>query len=106
MSTLLHIDSSLLAEASISPRLSGEFAQQWQRTHTQGEVITRDLTTMQFAGIDAQWIGAVYGPPDVRTPVQRQVLALSDTLISELERADEWVLGVPMHNRPSSHSWV
>jgi FMN-dependent NADH-azoreductase len=98
MSTLLHIDSSPLREASITRNLSSEFVQRWKWAHPQGEVITRDLTTTQFAGIDAQWIGAVYSPPDSRTPVQRQLLALSDTLISELEQADEWVLGVPMHN--------
>ena len=98
MSTLLHIDSSPLGDASISRNLSSEFVQRWKQAHSQGEVITRDLTATQFPGIDAQWISAVYTPPDSRTPVQRELLALSDTLISELERADEWVLGVPMHN--------
>ena len=98
MSTLLHIDSSPLGDASISRNLSSEFVQRWKQAHPQGEVITRDLTATQFPGIDAQWISAVYTPPDSRTPVQRELLALSDTLISELERADEWVLGVPMHN--------
>jgi FMN-dependent NADH-azoreductase len=98
MSTLLHIDSSPLAEASITRNLSSEFVQPWKQAHPNGEVITRDLTATHFAGIDAQWIGAVYTPPDSRTPMQRENLALSDTLISELERADEWVLGVPMHN--------
>jgi FMN-dependent NADH-azoreductase len=98
MSTLLHIDSSPLGDASISRNLSSEFVQRWKHAHPQGEVITRDLTATQFPGIDAQWISAVYTPPDSRTPVQRELLALSDTLISELERADEWVLGVPMHN--------
>src|ERR1700722_5869373 len=98
MSTLLHIDSSPLGEASISRNLSNEFVRRWKQAHPDGEVITRDLTATQFPGIDAQWIGAVYTPSDSRTPVQRELLALSDTLISELERADEWVLGVPMHN--------
>jgi len=98
MSTLLHIDSSPLGEASISRNLSSEFVRRWKQAHPQGEVIARDLTTTQFPGIDAQWIGAVYTPPDSRTAVQRELLALSDTLISELEQADEWVLGVPMHN--------
>jgi FMN-dependent NADH-azoreductase len=98
MSTLLHIDSSPLREASITRNLSSEFVQRWKEAHPKGEVITRDLTATQLAGIDAQWIGAVYSPPDSRTPAQRELLALSDTLISELEQADEWVLGVPMHN--------
>ena len=98
MSVLLHIDSSPLGDASISRNLSKEFVQRWKQTHPDGEVITRDLTATQFPGINAQWIGAVYTPSDTRTPGQRELLALSDKLISELERADEWVLGVPMHN--------
>jgi FMN-dependent NADH-azoreductase len=98
MSTLLHIDSSPLADASITRRLSSEFVQTWKEANPKGEVITRDLTKTNFTGIDAQWIGAVYSPPDSLTTVQRELLALSDTLIAELQRADEWVLGVPMHN--------
>jgi FMN-dependent NADH-azoreductase len=98
MSTLLHIDSSPLGEASISRNLSNEFVQRWKQAHPDGEVITRDLTATQFPGINAQWIAAVYTPSDSRTPEQRELLALSDTLISELERADEWVLAIPMHN--------
>jgi FMN-dependent NADH-azoreductase len=98
MSTLLHIDSSPLGEASISRNLSNEFVQRWKQAHSDGEVITRDLTATQFPGINAEWIGAVYTPFDSRIPVQRELLALSDTLISELERADEWIFGVPMHN--------
>jgi FMN-dependent NADH-azoreductase len=98
MSTLLHLDSSPLGEASITRNLCSEFVQRWKQAHPKGGVITRDLAATQFAGIDAQWIGAVYSPADSRTPVQRELLALSDRLISELEQADEWVLGVPMHN--------
>jgi len=98
MSTLLHIDSSPLGDASITRSLSSEFVQNWKEASPRGEIVTRDLTKTKFTGIDAQWIGAAYTPPDSLTPGQRELLALSDTLIAELERADEWVLGVPMHN--------
>ena len=98
MSTLLHIDSSPLGDVSITRRLSGEFVQNWKQANPKGEVITRDLTTTKFTGIDDQWIGAVYSAPDSLTLVQRELLALSDTLIAELQRANEWVFGVPMHN--------
>jgi FMN-dependent NADH-azoreductase len=98
MPTLLRIDSSPIGDASISRRLSAEFVRNWKQANPEGEVITRDLTTTKFTGIDAQWIGAIYSPPDSLTPVQRELLALSDTLIGELKRADEWVFGVPMHN--------
>jgi len=48
--------------------------------------------------LDATWIGAAYTPAESRTTEQDSVLALSGTLISELERADEYVIGVAMHN--------
>jgi FMN-dependent NADH-azoreductase len=98
MHTLLHVDSSPLGDTSITRRLSSEFVQNWKEANPTGEVITRDLSKTKFTGIDAQWIGAVYSPPDSLTPEQRERLALSDTLIAELQRADEWVIGVPMHN--------
>jgi FMN-dependent NADH-azoreductase len=98
MSTLLRIDSSPLADASITRRLSNEFVQHWQRANPTGEIIVRDLTKTKFTGIDGQWIGAIYSPADSLTPPQRELLALSDALIDELERADEIVVGVPMHN--------
>jgi FMN-dependent NADH-azoreductase len=98
MPTLLHIDSSPIGETSITRRLSGEFVQNWIRANPEGEVIRRDLAATHLPGIDAQWVRALRSPENSLTPDQREVLALSNTLVAELERADEWVLGVPMHN--------
>jgi FMN-dependent NADH-azoreductase len=98
MPTLLHIDSSPLGEASISRHLTYEFVQSWKLANPDGKIITRDLTTTPIAPVTAAWVGAAYTPEDSRTPEQRQVLALSDTLIAELQSADEYVFGVPMHN--------
>ena len=37
--------------------------------------------------------------PDGRhTPQQKELLSLSDSLLAELEQADEYVIGAPMHN--------
>jgi FMN-dependent NADH-azoreductase len=98
MSTLLHIDSSPLIETSISRNLSSEFVQNWKRSNPDGKVITRDLTSTALKSIDAAWIGAVFTPEAARTAEQRELLALSDSLVAELKSADEYVLGVPMHN--------
>jgi len=48
--------------------------------------------------VSAEWVGAVYTPEAARTPQQKELLSLSDSLVAELERADEYVIGVPMHN--------
>src|SRR4051812_10387723 len=97
MPTLLHLDSSPL-ETSISRELTREFVNTWKTAHPTGVVITRDLSAQAAWPLDAQWIGASYTPEAGRTPEQKQVLAVSDELIGELRKADEYVLGVAMHN--------
>jgi len=98
MPTLLHVDSSPLGEASLTRNLSSEFVRSWRQAHPDGEVIARDLSATVFPVIDAAWIGAAITPEAQLTAAQRELLALSETLIGELQRADEWVFGVPMHN--------
>jgi FMN-dependent NADH-azoreductase len=98
MTTLLHIDSSPLIDDSVTRQLSAAFLGQWAASHPGGTVLTRDLCATPLAPIDAEWVGAVRTPADARTPRQQEVLGLSDALIGELERADEYVFGVPLHN--------
>jgi FMN-dependent NADH-azoreductase len=98
MPTLLHVDSSPLYGRSVSRQLTSAFVTQWKSSHPDGRVADRDLTTTLISPITAEWVGAAYTPEETRTPQQRQLLALSDTLIAELEQADEFVFGVPMHN--------
>ena len=98
MPTLLHIDSSPLYGRSVSRQLTSAFVTQWKSSHPDGTVIDRDLNATSIPPINAQWVGAVYTPEEARTPEQKQVLSLSDSLLAELEQADEYVVGVPMHN--------
>ena len=98
MPTLLHIDSSPLYGRSVSRQLTGAFVTQWKASHPDGRVVERDLNAIAIAPITADWVAAVYTPEESRTPQQKELLALSDTLIAELEQADEYVFGVPMHN--------
>jgi FMN-dependent NADH-azoreductase len=98
MPTLLHVDASPLGDASISRHLSAEFVRNWNLANPDGEVVTRDLTTTELTPVSAQWVSAAFTPEDSRTPGQTEVLALSDLLISEVQDADEFVFGVPMHN--------
>jgi FMN-dependent NADH-azoreductase len=98
MSTLLHIDSSPVYGRSVSRELTAAFVSQWKASHPGGRVITRDLTSTAIPPISAEWIGAVYTPGEARTSQQKELLSLSDSLLAELEQADEYVFGVPMHN--------
>ncbi len=97
MPTLLQIDSSPL-DSSISRELTREFVTHWQAAHPQGRVIRRDLTLQTPPLVNAAWVAAAYTPAANRTRQQQAVLATSDALIAELEQADTYVIGVPMHN--------
>lgn len=97
MPTLLHLDSSPL-ESSISRELTREFVKTWKAAHPDGAVIERDLAAQPPMPINAAWVGSAYTPETTRTPEQVAALATSDQLIAELEAADEYILGVAMHN--------
>lgn len=97
MPTLLHLDSSPLA-TSISRELTREFVKTWQNAHPDGTVIYRDLAANPPKPVDTVWISSSFTPEASRTPEQKAALAPSDELISELEHADEYVIGVAMHN--------
>src|ERR1700734_4364629 len=98
MPTLLHIDSSPLYGRSVSRELTAAFVSQWKSSHPDGRVIYRDLNATAIPPVNAEWVGAVYTPEQARTSQQKELLSLSDSLLAELEQADEFIIGVPMHN--------
>ncbi len=98
MPKLLHVDSSPLYGQSVSRQLTGAFVAQWKSTHPTGIVLDRDLNSTSIPPINGEWVAAVYTPEEARTPEQTELLSLSDSLLAELQQADEYVFGVPMHN--------
>ena len=97
MATLLQIDSSPLA-SSVSRELTREFVTNWQIAHPSGQVIVRDLAANPPKPVDQAWIYAAHTPAERRQPEQKALLAYSEECIAELEQADEYVIGVAMHN--------
>jgi FMN-dependent NADH-azoreductase len=98
MATLLKIDSSPMGERSISRKLTAQFAKSWSKAHPGGTVISRDLAVISLPVVDGGWVAAAYTPENTRTPEQKEALRVSDSLIADLQEADEYVIGVPMHN--------
>lgn len=93
MTTILRIDASARRAGSISRQLADTVIARLNAD----EVITRDLTT-SLPQIDEEWVGANFTPADQRSDAQRDKLALSDSLIDELNRADTLVIGLPVYN--------
>lgn len=98
MTTLLHIDSSPLYGRSVSRQLAEAFVTQWKSIYPDGTVLARDLNATDIPPINSDWVSAVFAPESERTPPQNALLSLSDSLLAELEQADEYLIGVPMHN--------
>lgn len=105
MSTLLHIDSSVRAESnpnpdhdSISKNIARRFIETWQQKRPEDDYIYRDVGVNPPDFITQDWIGAVFTPEEKRTPAQRERLALSDTLIAEVAKADVILISSPMYN--------
>jgi FMN-dependent NADH-azoreductase len=97
MATLLHLDSSPLA-SSVSRELTREFVDNWKASHPEGKVIHRDLAANPAKPVDQTWIYAAFTPEAERQPEQKALLAYSEESIAELQQADEYVIGVAMHN--------
>ena len=69
----------------------------------------RDLRLEVPPHVDQPWIEAAFAADDRRTLAMRRAIATSDALVDEFLAADEYMLGVPMHNfgLPSSlKAWV
>src|ERR1700677_2237167 len=97
MATLLRLDSSPLA-SSVSRELTREFVNNWKANHPSGQVIDRDLAANPPPPVDQEWIYSVFTPEETLQPEQKASLGYSDAAIAELEKADEYVIGVAMHN--------
>ncbi|MBU6952062.1 FMN-dependent NADH-azoreductase [Hahella sp. HN01] len=94
---ILKIDSSARAESSMSRKLAQQLTEQLVAANPGAEVVSRDVSGgLPF--VTEEWIGASYTPADQRTEAQNQALALSDSLIEELQAADTLIIAAPMYN--------
>ncbi|MEV0427929.1 NAD(P)H-dependent oxidoreductase [Micromonospora sp. NPDC050495] len=109
MAQLLHIDSSIRGEHSISRRLTARAAAAWRAAHPGGTVTYRDLGRNPLPHLDEAGGLARMVPAEQHSPEQRASWALSEELVAEVKRADTVLLGLPLYNygAPSSvKTWV
>jgi FMN-dependent NADH-azoreductase len=109
MAHLLHIDSSIQGERSVSRRLSARAAAAWRAAHPDGTVTYRDLGAHPLPHHDAAGGLAAMVPPDQHTPEQAATWARTLQVINEVKAADTVLLGLPVYNygAPSSvKTWV
>ena len=98
MSTLLHISVSARGEASHSRTVGQRLVGRLAAADPSLGVVRRDLADPPLPHPDRAFVTAALMPPDDRGPHEEAILALSETLIEELESADAVVIDTPMHN--------
>ncbi len=98
MTTILHLNSSVRSNGSISRQLTSEFVEKLKAAHPGAAVIERDLAKDPVPHLTEEMMGAYFTPADQRTEAQRNTVKLSDDLVGELLSADIVVIGAPMYN--------
>ena len=93
MTHILHIDASANLTNSISRAASYKVV-----ADLGGTVTHRDLSRDPLPQIDGAWADARLTDPATRSQEDKDRLALSDTLIEELQAADTVVIGAPIYN--------
>ncbi|GAA3436857.1 FMN-dependent NADH-azoreductase [Kutzneria kofuensis] len=109
MPHLLHIDSSIKGDESVSRKLTARAVAAWRAAHPDGTVTYRDLGKNPVPHLDDNGGTARQTPVDQHTPAQAESWQLSERLIAEVREADAIVLGLPLYNygAPSSvKAWV
>lgn len=95
---LLHIDSSILGEASVTRQIGRGVVEQWRQRSPGLDVTYRDLAVNPPGHLSAELLGARQAAPASLTPAQRAEVELGETLLAEFLAADVIVLGAPMYN--------
>jgi FMN-dependent NADH-azoreductase len=109
MPHLLHIDSSIRGDRSVSRKLTARAAAVWRAAHPDGTVTYRDLGRDPLPHLDEAGGMARLVPREQHTPAQAESWALTEQLVNEVKEADGIVLGLPLYNYsvPSSvKTWV
>lgn len=107
--TILHVDSSPLAERSVSRKLTARVLGELKAKHPDSKVIERDLAANPFPHLNGPTVGAFFTPPEHRKEALSEAIRLSDHAVDEVFAADVIVIGAPMHNFsiPSSlKAWI
>jgi FMN-dependent NADH-azoreductase len=109
MAHLLHIDSSIRGDRSVSRKLTARAARNWLAAHPGGTVTYRDLGSDPVPHLDTAGGLAQTVPAQHHTAEQAASWALTQELVNEIKQADTILLGMPLYNYgvPSSvKAWV
>ena len=94
---LLHIDSAITGEQSVSRQLTARTVATWLNTHPGTRVDYLDLAAQAPSHLNAQSLGFRTGQA-AATDAERHENAVSEALVSQFLAADVIVVGAPLYN--------
>ena len=94
---ILRVDSSAKTENSESRRLTDRIIDGLKTNGKSLNVTVRDLNE-SLPQVNTAWIEANNTPSDDQTDEHKKTLALSNTLVGEIEAADTLIIGVALYN--------
>ncbi|MBU6502461.1 MAG: FMN-dependent NADH-azoreductase [Burkholderiaceae bacterium] len=96
---LLHIDSSVLGDNSVSRQLTQQIVTEWRKAHPGTTVDYLDLATAAPSHLSTDSLGFRLDPQGKSlTDAQRHENAVSEALVSQFLAADVIVVGAPLYN--------
>ena len=95
---LLHIDSSVLADNSVSRKLSAQIVAEWSANHVGTTVSYLDLATQAPSHLSADSLGFRLPAGADMSEVQKAENAISEALVQQFLDADVIVVGAPLYN--------
>lgn len=97
MKNLLIINASVRNGRSYSRKLSAFFVENWKQKYPGDKIHYREVGLETIPAIDETWIRHAFHKGE-RDDENRRALALSDTLVKELQENDIYVIATPMYN--------
>lgn len=98
MSFLLHIDSSIKREGSVSKELTAHFAEQWRATNPDGRYVHRDFGVDPLPHLTHEVREHLIDPEGRDHGTTEEQRALCADLLAEVRESSIIVIGAPMHN--------
>lgn len=95
---LLHLDSSILGDASASRQLSRDVVKAWSAAESDVQVTYRDLANDALSHFSAASLVAAGTPAELRDAAQKHEVELAERTVEEFLAADAIVIGAPMYN--------
>jgi FMN-dependent NADH-azoreductase len=95
---LLHIDSSVLADNSVSRKLTAQIVAEWSANHAGTTVDYLDLATQAPSHLSADSLGFRLPAGSDMSDVQKAENAISEALVQQFLAADVIVVGAPLYN--------